>query len=173
MKIKSFPISLILIITLACVALFPGLVIGNSQDKIKADEVLVIKHKNLLLLLKEGKVLKSYNAALGRKSGRKAQKGDNRTPEGLYIIVQHDADSRFYKSLHLSYPNRSDIIRSQKSGYPPGNALAIHGLPEGFEDLGTFQSKRNWTKGCIAVSNEEMDEIWELVENGTPVEIIP
>jgi murein L,D-transpeptidase YafK len=173
MKIRNISINFILIICIAYVALLPDFVMGHSQNNIKADEVLVIKHKNLLLLLKDGIVIKSYMVSLGKQKGPKVRQGDSRTPEGLYTIDRHDNSSKFYKSLHISYPNRSDIIRAQKSGYPPGNELAIHGLPEGFEDLGKFQSKRNWTKGCIALSNQEMDEIWELVSDGTPVEIIP
>jgi len=162
-----------LIISLALAALFPDVVLGNSQNDYGADKVLVIKSEKLLILLKNGEILKSYKIALGKNRGPKIRQGDNRTPEGRYIIDRHYISSKFYKSLHLSYPNHSDITRAQKSGYHPGNNVEIHGLPKEFEDLGTFQSKLNWTKGCIAVSNSEMDEIWELVANGTPVVIIP
>ncbi len=173
MKCITVAIKLMMIISIVHTALFPNLVLGNSQNSRGADKVLIIKSEKLLLLLKDGEILKSYKVALGKKMGPKVRRGDNRTPEGVYFIDRHDISSKFYKSLHISYPNPSDIIRAQKSGHSPGDELAIHGLPKGFEDLGTFQAKRNWTKGCIAVSNEEMDEIWELVTDGTPVKIIP
>ena len=82
-------------------------------------------------------------------------------------------DSHFYKALHISYPNASDIAAARKLGARPGGEVLIHGLPSGFEDLGSCQSDRNWTRGCIAVSNAEMDEIWQLVADGTTVEIVP
>jgi murein L,D-transpeptidase YafK len=173
MKINTIAINLMLIISIALAALFPDVVLGDSQNDYGADKVLVIKSEKLLLLLKNGEILKSYKVALGKKPGPKVRQGDKRTPEGLYIIDRRYISKKFYKSLHISYPNPSDIARAQKSGDPPGDDLEIHGLPKEFEDLGTFQSKLNWTRGCIAVSNAEIDEIWELVANGTPVKIIP
>ena len=140
----------------------------------QADRVLVVKKERLLMLLKDGKVLKSYKIALGRQPvGHKSCLGDMKTPEGTYVLDRRNDRSRFYKSLHISYPNSADAAASRKHGVSPGRDVMIHGLPKGFEDLGDIHTARNWTKGCIAVSNAEIDEIWRLVPNGTPIEIIP
>lgn len=140
---------------------------------VRADKVLVIKSVKRLVLLNHGAVLKSYKVALGRNPGRKTRRGDGRTPEGRYIVDGRIPESRFHKALHLSYPNASDVVHSRASGIPPGGNIVIHGLPADFEDVGPLHASRNWTMGCIAVSNEEMDEIWQLVPLGTAVEIIP
>ena len=140
----------------------------------KVDRVLVVKKERLMMLLKDGKVLKSYKIALGRQPvGPKSCQGDMKTPEGTYVLDRRNDRSRFYKSLHISYPNSADAAASRKRGVNPGRDIMIHGLPRGFEDLGDIHTARNWTKGCIAVSNAEIDEIWRLVPNGTPIEIIP
>ncbi len=140
---------------------------------VRADKVLVIKREKRLVLLNHGAVLKSYKIAVGRNPGRKTRRGDGRTPEGRYIVDGRIPESRFHKALHLSYPNASDIVNSRASGVPPGGNIVIHGLPAELEEVGPLHASRNWTRGCIAVSNEEMDEIWQLVPVGTAVEIIP
>lgn len=147
--------------------------VADASAATRADKVLVMKHERRLVILRNGVILKSYKVSIGRNPGRKIRRGDNRTPEGIYRIDRRNPGSRFYKALHISYPNASDIDTALKSGAPPGEEISIHGLPRGFEDLGTSHAVRNWTKGCIAVSNAEMDELWQLVPDGTPVEIIP
>jgi murein L,D-transpeptidase YafK len=144
-----------------------------ASGTIHADKVVVVKNEKLLLLLRKGEVLKSYKVSIGRNPGRRVRQGDNRTPEGLYVIDRRNPRSSFYKALHISYPNASDVRIATKLGVSPGGEVSIHGLPSGFEDLGASHADLNWTRGCIAVSNEEMDEIWELVADGTPVNIIP
>lgn len=140
----------------------------------QVDRVLVLKKERLMMLLKNGKVLKSYKIALGRQPvGRKSCQGDMKTPEGTYVLDRRNERSKFYKSLHISYPNSADVAASRKHGVNTGGDIMIHGLPQGFEDLGDTHTARNWTKGCIAVSNAEIDEIWRLVPNGTPIEISP
>ena len=146
---------------------------AHASGTIQADKVVVIKDEKLLLLLHHGKILKSYRVSVGRNPGRRVRRGDNRTPEGTYVIDRRNPRSSYYKALHISYPNASDIRIARNSGVSPGEEVLIHGLPEGFEDLGASHADLNWTRGCIAVSNEEMDEIWELVADGTPVNIIP
>jgi murein L,D-transpeptidase YafK len=127
-----------------------------------------------MILMNNGEILKSYRVALGRQpAGRKIRNGDFRTPEGKYILDYRNSKSRFYRSIHISYPNSDDLADAKKRGVNPGNGIMIHGLPRGFEDLGDVHMKLNWTKGCIAVSNEEMDEIWAMVHDGTPIEIRP
>ena len=153
--------------------LVSALCVSGAFASPMADRVLVIKSQKRLLLLRAGSVLKSYRIALGRKPGAKTCQGDCRTPEGRYVIDRHNSRSRFYKSLHISYPNAVDLSQARKTGHSAGGEVMIHGLPRGFEDLGTLQATRNWTKGCIAVSNREMDEIWQLVADGTPIDIRP
>jgi len=155
---------------------FLGLFVSSTAHAfgtIHADKVVVIKGEKLLLLLHDGNILKSYKVSIGRNPGRRVRRGDNRTPEGNYVIDRRNPDSSFYKSLHISYPNPSDIRIARKLGVSTGEAVLIHGLPEGFEDLGPSHAVFNWTRGCIAVSNEEMDEIWDLVPDGTPIKILP
>ncbi len=138
-----------------------------------ADKVLIIKNERRLVLLSKGEMLKSYPVSLGRTPGTKVRRGDGKTPEGRYLIDRRNPASRFYKALHISYPNPSDIRDAKAAGVPPGGQIMIHGLPKDFEDLGSSHACLNWTRGCIAVSNAEMDEIWRLVPDGTPVEITP
>lgn len=156
--------------------IFLGLFVSSaahSSGTIHADKVVVVKNEKLLLLLRKGEVLRSYKVSIGRNPGRRVRQGDNRTPEGLYVIDRRNPRSSYYKALHISYPNAFDVRIATKLGVSPGGEVSIHGLPSGFEDLGASHADLNWTRGCIAVSNEEMDEIWELVADGTPVNIIP
>ena len=153
-------------------ALFVSSALAASASML-ADKVVVMKEERRLVLLCHGEILKSYKVSIGRRPGRKVRQGDGRTPEGIYTIDRRNPKSRFYKALHISYPNASDVGSARKLGASPGGDVLIHGLPRGFEDLGDSQSSINWTKGCIAVSNAEMDEIWQLVPDGIPVEIIP
>lgn len=146
---------------------------AHASGTIHADKVVVIKNEKLLLLLRNGKILKSYRVSIGRNPGRRVRRGDNRTPEGRYVIDGRNPRSIYYKALHISYPNASDVRNARMLGVSPGGEVLIHGLPEGFEDLGASHADLNWTRGCIAVSNEEMDEIWQLVADGTPVRIVP
>ena len=140
----------------------------------KADKVVVLKGNRLLMLLKEGLVLKIYKVALGRSPvGQKIQQGDTKTPEGSYYLDRRIANSRFYRALHISYPNADDIQNAKALGVEPGRDIMIHGLPKGFDDVGPSHRKYDWTKGCIAVTNSEIEEIWGLVPDGTPIEIKP
>ncbi|WP_298431597.1 L,D-transpeptidase family protein [Geobacter sp.] len=138
------------------------------------DRVLVYKSKRLMELCNGSTVLRSYRVALGRNPvGRKVRAGDCRTPEGSYRLDRRSAASRFYRSIHISYPNAADRAAAQKLGVSPGGDIMIHGLPKGFEDVGEFHAITDWTKGCIAVTNAEISEIWRLVPDGTPIEIRP
>jgi murein L,D-transpeptidase YafK len=139
-----------------------------------ADRVVVVKSARTLALYSQGKILKTYKIALGGNPiGPKQYQGDHKTPEGEYILDQKNPHSRFHLSLHVSYPNAIDRLRAQKEGRDPGGAIMIHGLPSGYEWLGSQQSHVDWTEGCIAVSNLEIEEIWRLVPVGTPIEIKP
>lgn len=103
----------------------------------------------------------------------KEQQGDHKTPEGQYTLDRRNAKSRFYKSIHVSYPNEQDKQKASQRGVSAGGDIMIHGLPNGFGWLGSTHRALDWTDGCVAVTNEEMDEIWELVPDGTPIEIRP
>jgi murein L,D-transpeptidase YafK len=135
-----------------------------------ADKVLVLKRQRKLYLIEGNKVLKRYNVSLGgHPVGPKIREGDRKTPEGKYVLDWHNPESQFYKSIHISYPNAMDLAHANKLGVPPGGDLFIHGQPN---DLtGPGKQPGDWTDGCIAVSNEEMDEIWRAVPDGTPIEI--
>lgn len=140
----------------------------------RADKVVVIKSERRLLLLKEGEVLKSYEIALGRQPvGPKTRRGDARTPEGTYVLDRRNSSSRFHRSIHISYPSRNDMEAARKLGVSPGGDIMIHGLPNGKGKMGELHTVLDWTNGCIAVTNAEMDEIWRLVPDGTPIEIRP
>ncbi len=142
--------------------------------KIHADKILVEKKERRLTLLSSGKVLRTYKIALGGNPiGPKERQGDNKTPEGAYVIDARNKDSRYHLALHISYPNEHDKKRAKELGVSPGGDIMIHGIKNGFEWIGDLQSKVDWTKGCIAVTDREIEEIDKLVPNGTPVEIRP
>ena len=142
------------------------------QPEVTADKVVVLKSYRQLLLMKGDQVLKTYIVQLGGDPvGPKVRQGDNRTPEGQYVLDRHNAKSDFHRSIHISYPNADDVARARKLGVSPGGELYIHGLPNEFR--GDSEALGDWTEGCIAVTNAEMDEIWRAVADGTPIEIRP
>lgn len=119
-------------------------------------------------------VLKSYKVALSRDSvGPKERAGDHKTPEGDYVIDAKNAHSQFHLALHISYPNAAYREYARRLGVSPGGDVEIHGLPDGYAWLGDTQRLVDWTDGCIAVTNPEIEEIWKLVRTGTPVEMRP
>jgi len=151
-----------------------GMLTAAEDHATMADQVIVVKSQRTLTLLSHGKVLRSYKVALGRSPvGAKEQQGDHKTPEGHYTIDRRNAKSRFYKSIHVSYPSEQDKQRASQRGISAGGDIMIHGLPNGFGWLGATHRTLDWTDGWVAVTNAEMDEIWELVPDGTPIEIRP
>ena len=141
-----------------------------------ADKVLVKKSERKLYLLKNGQPIRTYRVSLGTNPrGHKQRRGDNRTPEGLYYLDGRNPGSRFYKALHISYPNANDRIAAASRGVSPGGQVMIHGLGGGSRarDLQDMLQGADWTAGCIAVSNAEIEEIWGYTMNGTPIEIQP
>jgi len=145
------------------------------QDRYSsADRILVEKTKRRLTLFSNGQVLKQYRISLGREpQGHKTRSGDNRTPEGVYHIDYRVQDSDFHRALHISYPNEQDIRRAEEMGYSPGGSIMLHGLKNDDKEIAYYHGYFDWTKGCIAVTNVEIEEIWQLVPNGTTIEIRP
>jgi murein L,D-transpeptidase YafK len=127
-----------------------------------------------MVLLSQGKELRTYRIALGVKPvGPKQRQGDHKTPEGSYLLDFRNPHSEYYKSLHISYPNQQDLLRAKKLGFSAGGDIMVHGLPKGQEWVGKAHRLTDWTEGCIAITNEEMDELWTLVHDGTPIDIKP
>ena len=146
---------------------------NSTIDKnITVDRVLVFKKEHRLYLMSGAKVLKGYHIALGKSPvGRKVRQGDRRTPEGNYTLDYKKADSSYYRAIHISYPNEADKARAKKLGVNPGGAIMLHGQPNGWGWLSFIRQRFNWTSGCIAVPNRDMDQIWKMVKTGTPIEI--
>ena len=139
-----------------------------------ADRVVVNKSEKKLLLFKDGVKIREYAVALGpRPRGHKFQAGDERTPEGSYILDFKNPNSDFYKSIRISYPNLRDRERAEAAGVDPGGMIMIHGTPNTAQLPASLIQFFNWTDGCIAVTNQEMDEIWLAVQTGTPIDIFP
>jgi len=138
------------------------------------DRILIIKSERRLNLMHKDKVIKTYRISLGKKPvGAKEYEGDQRTPEGIYWIDWRQKSENFNLSLHISYPNESDRKRAKKSGVNPGGMIMIHGTPISAEFPDWFFRGLDWTEGCIALSNADMREVWEQVEDYTTVEIRP
>ncbi len=132
----------------------------------KADQILVRKSERKMYMLREQRPIAVYDVELGfTPEGHKTQEGDGRTPEGGYIINRRNPKSEFYLSIGISYPNARDVAQARARGVSPGGEIFIHGGPRRRSQLG----KADWTAGCIAVSDNEMQEIWQMVDDGTPI----
>ena len=173
-------LKVLLLILLLCCLSAVGVLVGahlNLHPLVSnaiADRVLVEKAARRLTLLRGGTPLKIYRVALGRAPvGPKEQEGDQRTPEGAYLIDFHKADSDFHRALHLSYPEQRDIDHAAARGVSPGCDIMIHGIRNGLGWVGAFHRRTDWTAGCIAVTDFEIEEIWRAVPDGTPIEIRP
>jgi murein L,D-transpeptidase YafK len=140
----------------------------------RATAILIEKQARRLTLLRNDAVLASYEVSLGASPvGPKQQEGDGRTPEGRYAIDFKHPRSRFHLALRVSYPSEADRRSAKQRGVAPGSDIMIHGLPNGLGWLGGLTLLRDWTDGCIAVPNTQIEEIWARVDVGTPVEIRP
>jgi murein L,D-transpeptidase YafK len=160
---------------LLCVLLFVVGASGHCMAQTKADAVLVKKSEKALYLLKDGKPLKRYPVVFGpRPKGPKLMEGDERTPEGDYTLDFKNTKSGFHKSIRVSYPNEFDIARAEKHNVSPGGNIMIHGTKNSWSAKTAAKAKNhNWTDGCIALSNNDMDEVWEAIDVGTPISILP
>jgi murein L,D-transpeptidase YafK len=137
-----------------------------------ADRIVVHKSKRQMLLVREGKVIRRYKIGLGQSPvGHKQRQGDSKTPEGLYTISGRNPESSYHLALRISYPNDADVERANQAGEDPGGDIMIHGLPNEETESPRRARMSDRTMGCIAVTNEEIEEIWNLVPDGTPIEI--
>lgn len=154
--------------------LLPVVAAGATNGGEKADLVVVEKGKHLLSLYKRGKLFDSYHVVFGSNpAGTKEKEGDGRTPEGRYVLDIKKSDSVFYKAFHVSYPNQDDIEQAKKVGVLPGGDIMIHGQKNGFGWASFLSQRFNWTRGCIALANDDIDAMWEAVDSGTAIEILP
>ncbi len=159
------------------IRVFPLLVLslcGLAAQTQKIGRVLILKKDHKLMLLSGQTVMKTYAVAIGKGGlSPKQREGDHKTPEGLYTIDRRKENSSFHRALHISYPNESDSERARKLGVKPGGDIMIHGIANGLGWLGSLHRLIDWTDGCVAVTDTEIEEIWSLVPDGTPVEIRP
>ena len=139
-----------------------------------ADSIVVDKSERRLKLYQGGKQVLAYDVALGPNPvGAKTRRGDGRTPEGLYYLEGRNPHSKYHLSLRVSYPNDTDRARAAQRGVSPGGDIMIHGLPKAFASIGALHRQQDWTEGCIAVTNDEIEEIWRNVAPGARILIKP
>lgn len=162
MKPAQWALSLLLALSLA------------SAHAQAVDLVRVKKGARKLQLISLGVVIREFNVALGGSpTGHKQREGDQRTPEGRYVLDYKKPDSSYYKAFHISYPNAADVARAKAAGVSPGGQIMIHGQMNGFGSLAGLVQRFDWTDGCVALSNDDMEEVWTLVNIGTPIELLP
>jgi murein L,D-transpeptidase YafK len=139
-----------------------------------ADRVIVHKSERSLALYRDGQPLKRYHISLGlNPNGPKQREGDYRTPEGQYLLTRRNPQSDFFLSIQVSYPGPQDLAAARQNGVPPGGLIMIHGLPNVPRHPRERYLSSDWTDGCIALSNEDMLEVWLLTRPDTPIEILP
>ncbi|MGZ4840328.1 MAG: L,D-transpeptidase family protein [Candidatus Angelobacter sp.] len=164
MRYRRGHLLIFLIVALRCVA----------TTTAQADKIVIVKSARTMTLLSGAKALKTYKVALGSVPvGPKHVEGDHKTPEGNYVIDAKNSHSQFHLSLHISYPSAADQQRAHSLRSRPGGAIMFHGLPKPFAYLGPLHRQTDWTDGCVAVTNSEIEEIWKLVPVGARVEIRP
>lgn len=180
MKVSTLIVALACSLAISILGLLAPPEAAASREP-KADRVVVLKEARKLYLMRDGDVIDSFRIALGRNPvGPKVFQGDGRTPEGTYVLTYKNENSRFHRSIRISYPNPENQALARRFGISPGGDIMIHGQPNGWRGH-VKQTKTgnppvrggDWTEGCIAVSNAEMDRIWSKVDPGTPIEIRP
>jgi murein L,D-transpeptidase YafK len=145
-----------------------------AEDLPRAEAVVVKKGERKLYLVRSGEYFREYPIVLGGDPiGHKQEEGDQRTPEGDYVLDRRNPNSAFHLSIHISYPNAEDRARAEARGVSPGGMIMIHGQRNGLGWLGGLLQQWDWTDGCIAVTDVAMEEIWRAVPDGTPIRIEP
>lgn len=164
-------------------AIRPAAVVAPATDSatrtafdasIPVDSILVEKSAHRLSLFQRGRVARTYMVALGQQPvGDKVKRGDMRTPEGRFLIESRNPQSKYHRALRISYPDAAHRARARQLGVSPGGDIMIHGLPPRQAWVGAAHRDFDWTEGCIAVTNEEIEELWSAVPVGTPIRILP
>ena len=173
------PRTLVILLGLVAVLVAAGVLWANAPisplgSDAKADFLVVNKGERQLLAYSHGKLLRSYRVSLGRDPvGTKIRQGDRRTPEGTYFIDGHNPASSFHRALHVSYPSLADVARAKAGGYDPGGEIMVHGIHNGLGWIGRAHRLLDWTTGCIAVTDQEVEELYRIVPDGTRIEIRP
>ncbi len=159
------------LLAFACLV-FSSIVFGAQPPIV--DFLKVDKSERKMYLYSNGEIIKTFSVALGANAGPKTQENDRKTPEGKYTLIKKIADSQFHKAILISYPNKDDIASAKQRGVNPGGLIEIHGQYNswwsGFNILWQW---KNWTDGCIALTNKDMDIVWGLVNVPTAIEITP
>ncbi len=163
---------LLIMAVAATYALYP--ISAKLPKNTTFDQLEVLKSERKLLAYSKGKVIRSYNISLGANpEGHKQYEGDNKTPEGTYTIHDKNPNSGYHKNLGVSYPNVQDKAAAKKLGKSPGGDIKIHGLRNGVGFIGRLHRFMDWTHGCLAVTDAEIDELYAHTPVGTPIEIKP
>ncbi|HLW27533.1 MAG TPA: L,D-transpeptidase family protein [Kiloniellales bacterium] len=140
----------------------------------RADYILVNKSERYLKLFSDGEEIAHFPIQLGKQPiGHKLYEGDNRTPEGVYYIDWRNPESHYFRSLRISYPNSEDRAQAEAAGLDPGGMIMIHGMPNNVDYRLEVQDQKDWTNGCIALSDGDMLAVWDMVDVGTAIEILP
>jgi len=148
--------------------------VTGIRSSVVADSIVVEKGKHTLTLFSAGTAVRTYRVALGAQpTGDKVKKGDNRTPEGTFFIDFKNPNSKYHKALHISYPDALHSARASALGVSPGGDIMIHGLPPRYAAIGAGHAQYDWTEGCIAVTDKEIEEIWAAIPTGAPIHIKP
>ena len=170
---KIFILITILLIILLSYNYFPysPILQGTVVEKLVVD-----KSEREFMVYSNGSIVKTFSISLGDSPiGHKEKEGDEKTPEGIYFINAKAGKgvSGFHKNLGISYPSQKDKLNARQKGFSPGGDIKIHGLKNGLGFIGRLQSWRDWTNGCMAVTNDEMDDLFKHVKIGTPITIVP
>ncbi|MDA0680937.1 MAG: L,D-transpeptidase family protein [Proteobacteria bacterium] len=160
---------------MATLILIPGVMLpATASDFPVADKILVEKASRKLHLLSNGIAFRTFKIALGfAPDGTKVEEGDQKTPEGYYLLDGRNPDSEYFLSIHISYPNTADRMAAARKGVSPGGQIMIHGQPNNPTFSAGYYAREDWTNGCIAVSNSDMIDIWLMTPNSVPIEIRP
>lgn len=138
----------------------------------KADRLVITKSSRTLEIYQGGVMVRGYKISLGREPvGPKQREGDGKTPEGIFRITEHKRDSAYHRALRLSYPEPADVARARAAGVSAGSNIMIHGIMNRLGVVGRLHRLFDWTAGCIAVTNAEIEQLWDALDDGTVVEI--
>lgn len=171
MRIARWP-RLLPLVLLAVLGMAPSAAPASAIEM--ADRVVVRKSERRLLLMRGDQVLRSFDVALGLSpTGHKQREGDFRTPEGNYLLAGRNPNSEFFLAIQVNYPGPDDLRRASREGVDPGGLIMIHGQPNRPSKPVEYYQTRDWTNGCIAVSNADMVDIWLMTPDNTPIQILP